>query len=267
MIRASARKPISGAVAPPKPALVAYWKRVAKQALPHLKRRLLKLVRHEDGIVFYHEGAGALPQIPEGVHPLTILKREGGEAVRVWIDSLPGLLGLVEMDVVEIHPWGATIDDIERPDLLVFDLHPGAGADWQRVSESALELREALSKEGLDSWPKLGGENDLHIMVPFDRSLEWDAARVYCKLLAREFAEAAPARYTTESGPANRINKVYIDYLRNGRGSTAIGTYSPIAHPGFPIAAPLTWAQVENGVRPEAFTMDQPIRVGLRRTS
>src|SRR5215213_3973775 len=192
MRQPSPTRPIPGAVAPSKEELRRYWRKVGKNALTHLGRRPLKLVRHEAGKVFYHEARGPLPHIPKSVHQMSIERRTGGQTARVWVDSVAGLLGLVEMDVVEIHPWSAKIDDIERPDLLVFDLHPGAGVDWQRVSESALELREALSKEGLDSWPKLGGEDDLHIMVPFDRSLEWDAARAYCKLLAREFAAAAP---------------------------------------------------------------------------
>jgi bifunctional non-homologous end joining protein LigD len=162
------------------------------------------------------------------------------------------------MDVVEIHPWGATVDDIECPDQLVFDLHPGSGVEWSQVTESALQLREVLRADGLDSWPKLGGEGDLHVMVPFDRSLEWDAARGYCKLLAQELAAKAPASYTTQPGATNRTGKIYIDSLRNGRGSTAIGAYSPIAQQGFPVAVPLTWEQVEKVVRPETFTMAHP---------
>ena len=216
--------------------------------------------------MFYHEAVGPLPRIPDSVHQLKIRKREGGEAIRVWVDSVQGLLGLVEMDVVEIHPWGASIDNIERPDLLVFDLHPGTDVEWKVVTHSALRLRELLRKEGLDSWPKLGGEGDLHVMVPFDRSLEWETARGYAKVLAEALAVTEPNRYTTSSGAASRLGRIYIDWLRNGRGSTAIGAYSPIAHPGFPVAAPLGWVQVEAGVRPEAFTMDDPGGVRRRRT-
>ena len=165
------------AVAPSKDELAAYWRKVAKRALPYLGRRPLKLVRHTRGTIFYHKGA--LPPIPESVHQLRIEKREGGEGVRVWVDSLAGLLGLVEMDVVEVHPWAATVDDIEHPDLLVFDLDPGAGVAWEFVIESALRLRKLLQDEGLDSWPKTTGGKGLHLMVPIERDISHDAARLY----------------------------------------------------------------------------------------
>jgi bifunctional non-homologous end joining protein LigD len=123
------------AVAPSQEQLVAYWRNVAERALPYLSRRSLKLVRHTPGTIFYHKVRCS--------------------RVRVWVDSLAGLLGLVEMDVVEVHPWAATVDDIEHPDQLVLDLDPGAGVVWGVVVESALKLRDLLHDEGLDSWPKL----------------------------------------------------------------------------------------------------------------
>ena len=236
---------------------------MAKRALPYLGRRPLKLVRHTRGTIFYHKGA--LPPIPESVHQLRIEKREGGEGVRVWVDSLAGLLGLVEMDVVEVHPWAATVDDIEHPDLLVFDLDPGAGVAWAFVIESALRLRKLLQDEGLDSWPKTTGGKGLHLMVPIDRAISHDAARLYCKRLAQRLEATDPARYTTSSAPAKRNKRIYIDYLRNGRGTTAIGAYSPRAREGFPVAAPVTWAQVERGIRPDAFTIARPPRATPRR--
>jgi bifunctional non-homologous end joining protein LigD len=243
------------AVAPSKQELAAYWRKVAKRALPYLGRRPLKLVRRTRGTIFYHKGR--LPPIPDSVHQLRIEKREGGEGVRVWVDDLAGLLGLVEMDVVELHPWAATVDDIEHPDRLVFDLDPGAGAAWDFVIETAGKLRELLREEGFDSWPKLTGGKGLHLMVPITRGMSHDAARAYCKRLAQRLEATDPGRYTTSSAPAKRRGRIYLDYLRNGRGTTAIGAYSPRAREGFPIAAPVTWAQVERGIRPDAFTIVQ----------
>jgi bifunctional non-homologous end joining protein LigD len=244
------------AVAPSKDELAAYWRKVAKRALPYLARRPLKLVRHTRGTIFYHKGE--LPPIPESVHQLRIEKREGGEGVRVWVDSLAGLLGLLEMDVVEVHPWAATVDDIEHPDLLVFDLDPGAGVAWQFVIESAVRLRKLLQDDGLDSWPKTTGGKGLHLMVPIDRDISHDAARLYCKRLAQRLEATEPARYTTSPAPAKRNKRIYIDYLRNGRGTTAVGAYSPRAREGFPLAAPVTWAQVERGIRPDALKIARP---------
>ena len=244
------------AVAPTKEQLAAYWRKVAKRALPFLGRRPLKLVRHTRGKIFYHKGP--LPPIPNAVHQLHIAKREGGEGVRVWVDSLAGFLGLVEMDVVEVHPWAARVDDIEHPDRLVFDLDPGTGIDWEFVVETAFKLRDLLQAEGLDSWPKLTGGKGLHLMVAIERGMTHDAARSYSKGMAQRLAATSPSRYTISSAPAQRNARIYIDYLRNGRGNTAIGAYSPRARPGFPIAAPMSWKQVERGVPPDAFTLDHP---------
>jgi bifunctional non-homologous end joining protein LigD len=143
------------AVVPSRDELSDYWRRVAERALPYLGRRPLKLVRHDRGTTFYH--MGRLPPIPPAVHQLHIEKRKGGEGVRVWVDDLPGLLGLVEMGVVEVHPWGAKVEDIEHPDLLVFDLDPGEGVEWEFVLETAYRLRDMLASEGLEPWPKTTG--------------------------------------------------------------------------------------------------------------
>ncbi|RWP53856.1 MAG: DNA ligase D, partial [Mesorhizobium sp.] len=117
---------------PSKEDLIGYWTKVARKALVHLGRRPLKLVRHSHGVTFYHKGR--LPKVPDAVHQLRVQKREGGEGVRLWVDDLDGLLGLVEMRVVELHPWNATIDDIEHADHLVIDLDPGEGVEWELVA-------------------------------------------------------------------------------------------------------------------------------------
>ena len=157
---------LPNAVPPSKEELAAYWTKVRKRALAHLGRRPLKLVRHVRGTTFYHKGR--LPPVPEAVHQLTIEKREGGEGTRLWVDDLAGLLGLVEIGAVELHPWNASIDDIERPDMLVFDLDPGEGVAWDFVIETALRLRRMLQDEGLEPWPKLTGGKGLHLMAPLE---------------------------------------------------------------------------------------------------
>jgi bifunctional non-homologous end joining protein LigD len=141
------------AVTPSKEELARYWKKVADAALVHLGNRPLKLVRHTHGITFYH--MGPLPEIPAAVHQFRMKKRGGGEGVRVWVDDLDGLLGLVAMDAVELHPWNATVDDIEHADRIVLDLDPGEGVAWRAVTDAALALRELLAAEGLSSWPKV----------------------------------------------------------------------------------------------------------------
>ncbi|MFL5069875.1 MAG: DNA ligase D, partial [Xanthobacteraceae bacterium] len=126
--------------------------------------------------------------------------------------------------------------------------------------ETALKLRALLEAEGYDSWPKLTGGKGLHLMVPIEPRFSHDQARVYCRRMTQRLEAMAPDKYTTSSAPARRAGRIYIDYLRNGRGTTAIGAYSPRAKPGFPVAAPVTWREVENGIAPDAFTMKRPPR-------
>ena len=244
------------AVAPSKEQLDAYWRKVGKRALHYLGGRPLKLVRHTRGTTFYHKGK--LPPIPASVHQLRIEKREGGEGVRVWVDDVEGLLGLVAMDAVELHPWAATVDDIEHPDRLIFDLDPGEGVAWEIVVDTALTLRRMLEDEGLRPWPKLTGGKGMHLMAPIPPSLTHDQAREVCHALARRLESTAPDRSTLGADPALRKGRIFIDYLRNGRGNTAIGAYSPRVRPGFPVAAPVTWREIEAGIAPDAFSMERP---------
>jgi bifunctional non-homologous end joining protein LigD len=246
------------AVSPSKEQLASYWKKVAKRALVHLADRPLKLVRHRHGITFYHRGK--LPAIPPAVHQLRIHKREGGEGVRLWVDDLDGLLGLVAMDAVELHPWNAAVDDIERADRIVIDLDPGENVEWDLVVDTALTLRDLMHAEGLKPWPKVTGGKGLHLMSPLEKPMPHDAARQHARRLVQTLVDKNPKRYLTSASPAARAGRIFLDYLRNGRGNTAIGAYSPRARPHLPIAAPVTWRQVEQGARPDAFTMGSPFR-------
>jgi bifunctional non-homologous end joining protein LigD len=201
---------------------------------------------------------GPLPPLPPSVHRLRIQKRKGGEGVRLWVDDLAGLLGLVEIGAVELHPWGATVDDIEHPDRLVFDLDPGEGITWNFVIETAFRLRDMLAAEGLASWPKTTGGKGLHLMVPIEPVMAWNPAHELTRDLAERLAASDPERYVTAATLAKRPGRLFIDYLRNGRGTTAVGAYSPRARPRFPVAAPVTWRDIEKGVRPDAFTLTKP---------
>jgi bifunctional non-homologous end joining protein LigD len=243
------------AVPPTKEVLAQYWTRIADRALEHLAERPLKLVRHVHGTTFYHKGR--LPPIPSSVHQLKIAKREGGEGTRLWIDDLEGLLGLVEIGAVELHPWNSTIDDIEKADRLVFDFDPGEGVDYAFVIASALAMREVLLAEGLESWPKLSGGKGIHVMAPLAKKMTHDDAHKYARQLAQRLLAVDRTRYTLSAALHERPGKLFIDVLRNGRGTTAIGTYSPRARPGFPIAAPVSWRDVERGIEPDAFNMQR----------
>jgi bifunctional non-homologous end joining protein LigD len=254
--RENIQRLLADAEVPSRDQLTAYWQRVGKRALEYIGRRPLTLVRRIGGKAFFNEGP--LPPIPATVHQLRFEKGEGGEGTRVWVDDVAGLLGLVDMDVIEVHPWGAKVDNIERPDMLVFDLDPGEGVEWQFVIETALRLRDVLATVELDSWPKTTGGKGLHVVVPRIPEMTWATARDYSRTVAEHFAATDPSRYTSKSGRSGRAGKVFIDYLRNGRGNTSIGAYSPRARAGFPVAAPVTWRDVERGIRSDAFSIHNP---------
>jgi bifunctional non-homologous end joining protein LigD len=246
------------AVVPTKEQLAAYWARVHKRALEYLGHRPLKLVRRVHGTTFYHKGP--LPKdIPSSVHQLHLHKREGGEGTRLWIDSLDGFLGLVAIGAVELHPWNASVENFERADQLVIDLDPGEGVPWEAMVEAALRMRNLLGDEGLSTWPKLTGGKGIHLMAPLRKPILHDEAHRYALRLVRRLAEQDPKHYML-SAQRNRRGRIFLDYLRNGRGTTAIGTYSPRVREEFPIAAPVTWSRIEAGIRPDAFTMKSPFR-------
>jgi bifunctional non-homologous end joining protein LigD len=247
------------AVAPSKNDLASYWCRAWKKALPYLGHRPLKLVRHVHGTTFYHKGP--LPKdIPGAVHKLRIQKREGGEGTRLWIDDLEGFLGLVEIGAIELHPWNAMVDDIEVADRIVIDLDPGEGTPWDAVVESSLRMRGIMREEGFDPWPKLTGGKGVHLMAPFQERVSHDQAHKIARRLVAELAARFPDEYIL-SATASRTGRIFLDYLRNGRGTTAIGAYSPRARDRFPIAAPITWKRLEAGIRPNAFTIRHPFRI------
>jgi bifunctional non-homologous end joining protein LigD len=166
-VRENVMRELTDAVVPSKAKLTTHWRKYAKLALPHLANRPLTLVRHVDGITFFHKGQ--LPPVPKDVRQIEITKADGSRGVRLFVDSLAGLLGLVEMNVVEVHPWAATVDDIERPDVMIFDLDPGEGIEWDFVVETAIGLRKLLADEGFDCWPKLTGGSGVHLMAPIER--------------------------------------------------------------------------------------------------
>ena len=141
----------------------------------------------------------------------------------------------------------------------MIDLDPGEGVPWEAVAEAALRMRDLLEAEGLSTWPKLTGGKGIHVMAPLPKPILHDEAHRYALRLLRVLAQRDPDHYIL-SAQGSRRGRIFLDYLRNGRGTTAIGTYSPRAREGCPIAAPVTWSRIEAGIRPDAFTMKSPLR-------
>lgn len=233
--------------------LAVYLASVADWMLPHIARRPITLVRCPAGRAkkcFYqrHAGAGlggALKEVPiEGFE-------ESGSYL--YLTEPRELVGLAQMGVLEIHPWGARIDRPDRPDRVIFDLDPGEGMSFDDVIAAAHEVRDALRAVGLESFCKTTGGKGLHVVAPVDRRADWAQTKRFAKALADAMAQAAPKRFLTRISKAEREGRILIDYLRNDPTSTAVAPYSPRARPGAPVAMPLDWKEVKPGLDPARF--------------
>jgi len=150
----------------------------------------------------------------------------------------------VQMGSIELHGWGAKADDIERPDRMIFDLDPDEGLDFDDVRKAAVDLKQKLADLGLVSFPMLSGGKGIHVVVPLTPEAEWPEVTDFAHRFASALAGADPARYTATMSKTKRKGRIFIDWLRNQRGSTAILPYSVRARPGAPVAVPISWSEV-----------------------
>jgi bifunctional non-homologous end joining protein LigD len=237
--------------------LARYYETVAEHALPHLAHRPLTLLRCPEGqgaACFFqkHVGSG----VPKAVGTVVVEEREGKDGTYLVIEDAAGLVSLVQMGVLEIHPWGSTVDDVEHPDRLIFDLDPDVGLSWDRIVDAAVGLRDLLADLGLETFAKTTGGKGLHVVLPVKPELGWDDAKRFTKAVAEAFAAAEPEKYTAVMAKRARKDRLFIDYLRNGRGNTAVGAFSTRARPGATVSVPVSWKEVEEGIRSDAFTIE-----------
>ena len=250
-----------------KQGLAEFYEEIAGWVLPHLVNRPLALVRCPSGMgsdCFFQKHAFA--GLSDAVHRRTVRDESGEEEEVLWIDSLDGLIALVQASVLEIHPWGSTIADVDRPDRVVIDLDPGDGIDYPTVIAAAHETRERLAAMGLESLVKNTGGKGLHVVFPLTPGAGWDEVKGFARDLAEAMERDSPSRYVSTSGKRDRRGKIYVDYLRNGRGATAISAYSTRARAGAPVATPLTWDELTPAIKPNHFTVaNLPARLGQLR--
>jgi bifunctional non-homologous end joining protein LigD len=161
------------------------------------------------------------------------------------IHDAAGLVSLVQFGVLEIHIWGARADDVERPDRLVFDLDPDVGLDFAKVKQAAALLRALLADLGLKTFPLLSGGKGLHVVAPLDASADWPAVSDFAERFSRAIAEAEPETFTANIRKVQRKGRIFLDWLRNQRGSTAVMPYSARAREGAPVAAPIAWEELD----------------------
>lgn len=241
--------------------LARYYAAVGDRMLPYVRDRLLSLVRCPDGqrrACFFqkHPGRGKL----EGLHLAELVESSGKVAHYVFVRDLQGLIALVQMSTLEIHLWGSSVDAIERPDRLVIDVDPDASVAFGEVKRAALALRDRLAELGLRSFALVTGGKGVHVVAPLERRREWGEVKAFARALAVEFAHAEPQRFVAVASKAQRRGRIFIDYLRNDRGSTAIAPYSTRAKPGAPVATPVSWEELQELARPNGFGVREVMR-------
>jgi len=236
-------------------ALAQYYEEIADSILPHVSGRPLTLVRcpaGQTGKCFYQKHL--TDSMPESVHGVKIKEKDAVDEY-VVVDDLAGLISLVQLGVLEFHPWPAREDNVERPDRLVFDLDPDEGMPWERIRQAAQEMRDCLETLGLQCFLRTSGGKGLHVVAPIDRRSAWDEVKEFSRGVAELMVRAAPDRYVANMSKAKRRGKIFIDFLRNQRGATAVASYSTRARAGAPVATPLAWDELSRVKNAAAFTV------------
>ncbi|WP_175161745.1 DNA ligase D [Paraburkholderia fynbosensis] len=226
--------------------LVRYYESVVQWMLPHLVDRPVAMVRAPTGIAgqtFFQKHAEKT-----GMPGLKAHDR------KLWMNHLPlltvdtadALMSAAQMNVVEFHTWNSTIQRIDKPDRVIFDLDPGDGVKWQQIQEAALLVRALLEELDLQAWLKTSGGKGLHVVVPLAPRLDYKSVKAFSQAFVRHLAKTIPDRFSATSGAANRIGKIYVDYLRNGKAQTTAAAFSVRARPGMGVSMPVSWEQLSD---------------------
>ncbi len=232
-----------------------YYRKVAPWILPELVNRPLSVVRCPEGIgreCFFqkHVGSGW----GENVHGVQI-EEKNASGVYLCIADANGLLELVQMNVLELHVWGTKSTNLEHADRLVFDLDPHEGVEWREIRYGARAVRKYLDAKGLQSFVRTSGGKGLHVVVPLAPPAPWETARVFAKSVASTLSGKYPERFVDVAGKKHRANRIFIDWLRNGRGATSIASYSLRARAAVGVAMPLAWDELGRVGSADAYTI------------
>ncbi len=221
--------------------LVRYYESVAEWMLPHLKGRPCSLVRGPSGVggeLFFQKHIESL-QIT-GIKELDAALWPG-HASLLEVPTAKALIGAAQMNVIEFHTWNATTRKIGQPDRVIFDLDPGEGERWERVQEAATLVRHLLQELGLQSWLKTSGGKGLHVVVPLTPRDDWETVKAFAQAAVQHIARVIPQRFTAKMGAANRVGKLFVDYLRNNHGATTAAAFSARSRPGLGVSMPIAW--------------------------
>jgi len=223
--------------------LVRYYEAVADWMLPHLQDRPVSLVRAPEDIggeLFFqkHSQKLSIPNVTQ--HP----GLDAGHPPLITIDALNALVGAAQMGTVEFHTWNALASNLEKPDRMVFDLDPDASLGWERMIEAAQLTRSLLDELGLKSFCKTSGGKGFHLVVPLAKHAGWDEVKDFSQAVAQHMATTLPKYFSAKMGAQNRKQKIFVDYLRNNRGSSTVAAFSARARPGLGVSVPLAWDEV-----------------------
>lgn len=226
--------------------LADYYQAMAPVLLPWVGDRPISLVRCPQGrakkCFFQKHDAGSLG---DAMRSIEIREKSGGKKPYLYLDSPEGLLACVQMGTIEFHGWGARVADVETPDRLVFDLDPDEGLGFAAVRDAARHLHDILRSMGLVSFPLLTGGKGVHVVAPLTGTAQWPAVKDFAQRLAQALAHSEPERFTAALSKQQRKGRIFIDYLRNQRGATAVLPYSARARAQAPVAAPVSWRELK----------------------
>jgi bifunctional non-homologous end joining protein LigD len=244
--------------------LAAYYAAIAPLLLPRIVRRPLSLLRCPSGIdaeCFYQRNPGR--GLGPDVHSFEF-KHNGKKFDYLYIEDEKGLVELIQMGTIEIHPWGATIDAIDMPDRLIFDLDPAPDVPFEALKLGALDLRRRLQKKGLEPGLKCTGSKGLHVIVPLQAKDPWAEVKAFAESVAEEMVTTAPGAYVATMSKAKRTGRIFIDYFRNDYTATSIADYAVRARPGAPVSVPLEWKELKDLKAANQFSMDEALKRAKR---
>ena len=245
--------------------LAHYYEEIADWIMPHIEGRPLTLVRCPEGYekqCFYQRHTRE--SLDPAIRPIQI-KERGSVVSYVSVESLSGLIALVQMGVLELHAWGSRKGRIEQPDRLVFDLDPDPSVSWEKLKEAAETLRSRLSDLNLGAFVKTTGGKGLHVVVPVTPKRDWHFVKDFCKAFAEGVVRSAPDQYTATMSKSKRKGKIFIDYLRNARTASAVCAYSTRARSGAPVSLPVRWEELTNDIRSNFNIKNVPQRLARLR--
>jgi len=224
--------------------VVQYYKKVSERMLPYVSYRILSAVRCPKGITqtcFYKKHPGS---DSKGIDTIPIATSRGEMEDYFYIKNASGLISEVQRGTLEFHTWGSRVDELEMPDVMVFDLDPDEGMELSRVRQGVLDIKSILAELSLNSYLKTSGGKGYHVVVPLRPIVTWNTFHDFARRVAEVMEQKWPDRYTSNVRKAKRSGKIFIDWIRNGRGATSIAPYSIRARKGAKVSMPIQWDEL-----------------------